>query len=283
MSSEQNSKVGWQYDASPQIQLADASKPDMPEQLESMFASRAELNRMEERIQRLGFVPAINKNQQNPPTLEELIGWLEHCKEHASRLSKVIIYGNSKERIQCIEQLDLLRFASASELPMFKAFLLRTTQPKSYLIQSLKQPLYEERSYCIPFNLASPKSFFQACAVAKTRLLADATDAKRISMYNASRDKIWRSFTPNESATPANILLACNIPYWSFLVTRTQYGEGLSRMGKLPEPPKRIDNPVLDLPEDLGIMPARTPLGTSPCRRTYSTPTIIKEEDLYDD
>ena len=210
---------------------------------------------------------------------------LEDIHNHADKVRSVLLHGTAEKKQQFITDLGVLNICGKCELAFFKALLYRITIPKAMTMAALQQPLYERTTYAVPFQYASPKTFFSSMYVAKTRLLADATGESRMDMYQAARDKMWKEFTPNEAAPPAHIFQAASIPYWCFTIYRTQVGEGKPR-GYFPEAPAIKREPtaftLTDIGEELGFKdPPRHILATKPCARKVVQ--IFTEEDLEDD
>lgn len=202
--------------------------------------------------------------------------FFEQLARNADNIKNLLVYGNGKRKEEFINDTGLLGFASPSEYPLFKAMQIHTTLPKAYLIACLTQELYERKTYCVPFALATGKNFFNAFRVQKTRLLADATGESRRQIYYAARDKVYSQYIPNEFAEKPRILETIHLDYWSYSIVRTQQGEGLSWRGEVPEPPKPTAS-VVDHSEAFNtIITKRNTLGTKPYKRT----PIITQEDL---
>jgi len=210
---------------------------------------------------------------------------IEDIAAHADKVRSVLLHGPKEQKQKFITDLGVLNICGLPERAFFKALLYNISMPKAITMAALQQPLYERTTYALPFQYASPKTFFSSMYVAKTRLLADATGSNRTAMYQACRDKMWKEYTPNEMAPAATIFQAAEIPYWCFTIYRTQVGEGKPR-GYFPEQPQTPREPTAFTLEDIGEEvkipePRRHALATKPCMRKQ--PIIITEEDLEDD
>ena len=194
-------------------------------------------------------------------------------------------HGNTQRKKDFIASVDVLRAAGTAEAPLFKALLHNIPLPKAYMMAACLTPLYTLAHWCIPFSLASPRQFFQAIMVAKTRMLANAAvDSERVEMYNAARDKLWKDYERNEDVPASHaphILLALEEPYWSFTTYRTQLGESrASAMRYVPVAPKQNTSAVLAEVDDLtGAVEARKPLLATPPQQRHKD-IVLTDDDL---
>ena len=193
-------------------------------------------------------------------------------------------HGNTQRKKDFVASVDVLRAAGASEVPLFKALLHNIPLPKAYMMAACLTPLYTLAHWCIPFSLASPRQFFQAIMVAKTRMLANAAaDAGHVEMYNAARDKLWKDYERNEDVPASHaphILLALEEPYWSFTTYRTQIGESrASAMRYVPTAPAQAAVPTAYVDDLADAVTVRKPLLATPPQQRHRN-IVLTDDDL---
>lgn len=193
-------------------------------------------------------------------------------------------HGNTQRKKDFIASVDVLRVAGIAEAPLFKALLHNIPLPKAYMMAACLTPLYTLAHWCIPFSLASPRQFFQAIMVAKTRMLANAAvDSERTEMYNAARDKLWKDYERNEDVPASHaprILLALEEPYWSFTTYRTQIGESrASAMRYVPTAPAQAVVPTAYVDDLTSAVEARKPLLATPPQQRHKD-IVLTDDDL---
>ena len=212
-------------------------------------------------------------------------GILRDLANNSARVRSLLFtHGNAQRKKDFIGSVDVLRAAGASEMPLFKALLHNIPLPKAYMMAACLTPLYTLAHWCIPFSLASPRQFFQAIMVAKTRMLANAAaDSGRVEMYNAARDKLWKDYERNEDVPASHapcILLALEEPYWSFTTYRTQIGESrASAMRYVPTAPAQVAVPTAYVDDLADAVTARKPLLATPPQQRHRD-IVLTDDDL---
>ena len=212
-------------------------------------------------------------------------GILRDLQSNSARVRALLFtHGNTQRKKDFIASVDVLRAAGASEAPLFKALLHNIPLPKAYMMAACLTPLYTIAHWCIPFSLASPRQFFQAIMVAKTRMLANAAaDSGRVEMYTAARDKLWKDYERNEDVPASHapcILLALEEPYWSFTTYRTQIGESrASAMRYVPTAPAQAVVPTAYVDDLADAVTVRKPLLATPPQQRHHN-IVLTDDDL---